>query len=130
MPEGAVPKEGPSAGIALAAALVSAFTEAPASSDFAMSGEITLRGHILPVGGIAEKVLAARRRGIPHIILPKDNQKDLRDLPKAVVRDLSIHFVEDMQAVLDLMLHEPPAKRQRDIEADARQRESNREADE
>ncbi len=129
MPEGAVPKEGPSAGIALAAALVSAFTEAPARSDFAMTGEITLRGHILPVGGIAEKVLAARRRGIPHILLPKDNEKDLRDLPKAVIRDVSIRLVENMQEVIDLMLHEPPAQRQRDLEADARQRESSSEAD-
>ena len=129
MPEGAVPKEGPSAGIALAAALVSAFTEAPARSDFAMTGEITLRGHILPVGGIAEKVLAARRRGIPHILLPKDNEKDLRDLPKAVIRDVSIRLVENMQEVIDLMLHEPPAQRQRDLEADARRRESSSEAD-
>ena len=123
MPEGAVPKEGPSAGITLAAALVSAFTEAPANSDFAMTGEITLRGHILPVGGVAEKVLAARRRGIPHILLPKDNEKDLRDLPKAVIRDVSIHFAEDMQEVTDLMLHEPPAHRQRDIKAQARRRQ-------
>ena len=117
MPEGAVPKEGPSAGITLAAALVSAFTEAPAKSSYAMTGEITLRGHILPVGGAVEKILAARRRGIPHILLPKDNEKDLRDLPKAVRRDVSIHFVDDMQEVLDLILHEPPAQRQRDIEA-------------
>ncbi len=117
MPEGAVPKEGPSAGITLAAALVSAFTEAPARSSYAMTGEITLRGHILPVGGAVEKILAARRRGIPHILLPKDNEKDLKDLPKAVRRDVSIHFVDDMQEVLDLILHEPPAQRQRDIEA-------------
>ena len=121
MPEGAVPKEGPSAGITLAAALVSAFTQAPANSDFAMTGEITLRGHILPVGGVAEKILAARRHGIPHILLPKDNEKDLRDLPKAVIRDLSIHFVEDMREVADLALHEPP--RQQDIQADAGRRE-------
>lgn len=119
MPEGAVPKEGPSAGIALAAALVSAFTEVPARSDFAMTGEITLRGHILPVGGIAEKVLAARRRGIPHILLPKDNEKDLRDLPKAVIRDVSIRLVENIQEVIDLMLHEPPAQRQRESSSEA-----------
>ena len=117
LPEGAVPKDGPSAGITLAAALISAFTEAPAKSDFAMSGEITLRGHILPVGGVVEKILAARRRGIPQIILPEDNRKDLRDLPKAVRRDIAIHFVDGMQEVMDLMLHSPPPQRQRDIAA-------------
>lgn len=122
MPEGAVPKEGPSAGITLAAALVSAFTQAPANSDFAMTGEITLRGHILPVGGVAEKILAARRHGIPHILLPKDNEKDLRDLPKTVIRDLAIHFVEDMREVTDLALHEPP-QRQQDIPAAVSRRE-------
>ena len=125
MPEGAVPKEGPSAGITLAAALVSAFIQAPANSDFAMTGEITLRGHILPVGGVAEKILAARRHGISHILLPKDNEKDLRDLPKAVIRDLAIHFVEDMREVTDLALHEPPP-RQRDIQAEAGRREGGR----
>ena len=123
MPEGAVPKDGPSAGITLATALISAFTECPASAACAMTGEITLRGNILPVGGIVEKVLAARRRKIPRIILPKDNQKDMRELPKAVMRDVTIHFVEDMQAVLDLVLQPPPPKRQRDLEAVARQNE-------
>ena len=123
MPEGAVPKDGPSAGITLATALISAFTECPASAACAMTGEITLRGNILPVGGIVEKVLAARRRGLPRIILPKDNQKDMRELPKAVMRDVKVHFVEDMQAVLDLALQPPPARRKRDIEAEARQNE-------
>ena len=114
MPEGAVPKDGPSAGITLAAALVSAFTERPASAAYAMSGEITLRGHILPVGGVIEKILAARRRGIPHIVLPKDNQKDLHDLPKTARRDVSITFVDDMNDVLQLVLQEPPTIRRRD----------------
>ena len=90
MPEGAVPKDGPSAGITLATALISAFTECPVRADSAMTGEITLRGQILPVGGVVEKVLASRRRAIPHIILPEDNQKDLRDVPKAVMRDISV----------------------------------------
>ncbi len=121
MPEGAVPKDGPSAGITLAAALISSFAERAASADYAMSGEITLRGQILPVGGVVEKILAARRRGIPHIILPKDNRKDLHDLPKAVIRAISIKFVENMQEVLELILHEPPARRQRDIEAEQRE---------
>jgi ATP-dependent Lon protease len=121
MPEGAVPKDGPSAGITLASALISAFTERRASASYAMTGEITLRGHILPVGGVVEKILAARRRGIPKIILPKDNQKDLHDLPKAARRDVSITFVDDMSEVLDLVLQEPPAVRSRDNEAEKRQ---------
>ena len=121
MPEGAVPKDGPSAGITLATALISAFTERRASASYAMTGEITLRGHILPVGGVVEKILAARRRGIPQIILPKDNQKDLHDLPKAARRDVSITFVEDMSEVLDLALLKPPEFRSRAIEAEKRQ---------
>ena len=120
MPEGAVPKDGPSAGITLATALISAFTERQANADYAMTGEITLRGHILPVGGVVEKILAARRRSIARIILPKDNQKDLHDLPKAARRDVSITFVEDMSEVLELVLLEPPAIRSRDIEAETR----------
>ncbi len=120
MPEGAVPKDGPSAGITLATALISAFTERPANAFYAMTGEITLRGHILPVGGVVEKILAARRRSIPRIILPKDNQKDMHDLPKAAKRDVSITFVEDMSEVLDLVLLEPPAIRSRDLEAEKR----------
>ena len=122
MPEGAVPKDGPSAGITLATALISAFSECPVDAACAMTGEITLRGQILPVGGVVEKVLAARRRGIPRIILPKDNSKDLREIPKAVMRDVSVAFVEDMQGVLDLVLQEPPPKRQRDIDAEKRGR--------
>lgn len=104
MPEGAVPKDGPSAGITLTTALISAFIDRPARADIAMTGEITLRGTILPVGGVVEKILAARRRGIPQIILPKDNRKDLHDLPKAVLRDVQISFVDDMQQVLELVL--------------------------
>lgn len=128
MPEGAVPKDGPSAGITLATALISAFTERQANSAYAMTGEITLRGHILPVGGIVEKILAARRRSIPRIVLPKDNQKDLHDLPKAARRDVAITFVEDMSEVLDLALLEPPATRSRDLEAE-KQRPANDERD-
>lgn len=121
MPEGAVQKDGPSAGITLAAALISAFSECRARSDYAMTGEITLRGHVLPVGGVVEKVLAARRRNVPRIILPKDNRKDLRDLSKAVRKDVSVIFVEDIQEALDLILHDPPPRRQRDIDAEKRQ---------
>ena len=124
MPEGAVPKDGPSAGITLATGLVSAFTERPVKADIAMTGELTLRGHILPVGGVVEKILAARRRNIPRIILPKVNQKDLREVPKAVLREVSILYVEDMQDVLDSVLLDPPVRRQRDIEAEQRQSDS------
>ncbi len=124
MPEGAVQKDGPSAGVTLAAALVSAFSECRARSDYAMTGEITLRGHVLPVGGVVEKVLAARRRNVPQIILPKDNRKDLRDLSRSVKKDVSVIFIEDMQEALELILHDPPPRRQRDIEAEKRQRDN------
>ena len=129
MPEGAVHKDGPSAGITLAAALVSAFTESCVRSDYALTGEITLRGNILPVGGVVEKVLAARRRNIPKIILPADNKKDLRDLSKAVKKDVSVTFVQDMQEVLDLILWDPPARRQRDLQAEERQSDDAKSAD-
>lgn len=108
LPEGAVPKEGPSAGITLATAMISAFTDRKIRSDFAMTGEITLRGKVLPVGGIKEKVLAARRARIKHIILPKVNERDLTDVPKAARQDLDIHFVENMQQVIDLALLPAP----------------------
>ena len=124
MPEGAVPKDGPSAGITLATALISAFTECPVKADCAMSGEITLRGQVLPVGGVVEKVLAARRRKIPRVILPKDNQKDMRELPRAVMRDISVAYVDDMHKVLELVLKDAPTNRQRDIDAGQRERAS------
>ena len=119
MPEGAVPKDGPSAGITLTTALISAFTERKARAHIAMTGEITLRGAILPVGGVVEKILAARRRGFPQVILPKDNRKDLRDIPKAVLRDVDIAFVDNMRQVLDMVLLDAPEGRQRESSADA-----------
>lgn len=123
LPEGGVPKDGPSAGIALAAGIISVFTEQKVRADYAMTGEITLRGHVLPVGGIKEKVLAARRRKITHIILPADNEKDLTDIPKSALRDVRITFVRHMQEVMDLLLHSAPAERQRDILAAEREAE-------
>jgi ATP-dependent Lon protease len=116
LPEGAVPKDGPSAGITLATAIISVFTECKVRSDWAMTGEVTLRGHVLSVGGIKEKVLAARRRGINNVILPADNEKDLIDIPKNALREMNIKFVRHMQEVLDIILLEPPEIRERDID--------------
>jgi len=100
IPEGAIPKDGPSAGITLATAIISVLSERPIKKDVAMTGEITLRGSVLPVGGIKEKVLAARRAKIKKIILPKQNEKDLEDIPKEVLADLQFIFVENAKKVL------------------------------
>ena len=116
MPEGAVPKDGPSAGVTLATAIVSAFTERKVRSNYAMTGEITLRGKLLPVGGIKEKVLAARRARIKNVILPAQNRKDLVDVPPEALRDLNIIFVDNMQQALDrVLLGAPPGGRKRDL---------------
>jgi ATP-dependent Lon protease len=108
VPEGAIPKDGPSAGITMATSLVSALTKIPVRSDVAMTGEITLRGKVLPIGGLKEKLLAAHRAGIRTVILPKDNQKDLADVPANILQDFKVHCVEDMDEVLKVaLLHEP-----------------------
>ncbi len=104
VPEGAIPKDGPSAGITMAIALISAVTGVPVRKDIAMTGEITLRGKVLPVGGIKHKLLAAYRADIVEILLPKQNEKDLEDLPDEVREVLQVHLVETMDEVLDLAL--------------------------
>ena len=104
VPAGAIPKDGPSAGVTMATALVSALSRRPARHDLAMTGEITLRGRVLPIGGVKEKVLGAVRAGLRTIVLPKENAADLEDLPEEVRKSLEVHLVEDLGEVLSLAL--------------------------
>ncbi|MCA9920626.1 MAG: hypothetical protein KC445_21885, partial [Anaerolineales bacterium] len=100
VPEGAIPKDGPSAGCAITTSIVSAVTKIPVHRTVAMTGEITLRGRVLPIGGVKEKVLSAYRGGIKTVILPKENEKDLRDIPQEVVKELKIVLVDHVDQVL------------------------------
>jgi ATP-dependent Lon protease len=104
VPEGAIPKDGPSAGITMAASLASAFTQRKVKKYLAMTGEITLRGKVLPVGGIKEKILAAKRANIKEIILSEENRKDVEDIKELYIRGLKFHYVETIMGVLDLSL--------------------------
>ncbi len=108
VPEGAIPKDGPSAGITMATAILSALTGQPVRSALAMTGEITLRGQVLPIGGLKEKILAARRAGIETIVCPKLNSKELEEVPAQLRRGLIFHLVEDVEEVLRLALVPPP----------------------
>jgi ATP-dependent Lon protease len=100
VPEGAIPKDGPSAGIALATSMVSALTRKPVRCDIAMTGEITLRGRVLPIGGLKEKIMAAHRGKIPKVLIPFENKKDIEEIPKRVLRDVEIVVVEHIDEVL------------------------------
>ncbi len=104
VPEGGIPKDGPSAGVTIAVALVSAFSQRPVRGDVAMTGEITLRGKVLPVGGIRDKVLAAYRAGIRNMILPTDNQADLEDLPANVLQEMTLHPVSDLRTAFAIAI--------------------------
>ena len=107
VPEGAIPKDGPSAGVTMATAMLSVFTERPVKRSVAMTGEITLRGNVLPIGGLKEKILAARRAGITIVVIPKLNKKELDEVPSTLKRGLEIHLVDEVDDVLGIALIPP-----------------------
>ena len=118
VPEGATPKDGPSAGVGMCTALVSALTDIPVRADVAMTGEITLRGEVLPIGGLKEKLLAAHRGGISIVLIPEENRKDLAEIPKNVKDKLDIRPVRWIDEVLEIALAERPSPRSVDDKGD------------
>ena len=111
VPAGAIPKDGPSAGVGMFTAIVSLLSGKPVKSKVAMTGEITLRGNVLPIGGVKEKVTAAHRSGIKTIILPDHNRKDLEDIPEHIKKDLEFHFAKEMMDVIDVAIPELKGKK-------------------
>lgn len=109
VPEGATPKDGPSAGIAMCTALVSSLTGNPVKAEVGMTGEITLRGEVLPIGGLKEKLLAAHRGGIKTVLIPKDNERDLEEIPDNVIADLKVIPVQWIDEVLKVALERDPS---------------------
>jgi ATP-dependent Lon protease len=118
VPAGAQPKDGPSAGITMTTALISLFSNAPVRPDIGMTGEITLRGQVLPVGGIKEKVLAAHRSGLRTVILPKRNEADLEDLSEEILQCLKFEFVDTIDEILGIAFEEPISSIEKKQEAD------------
>jgi len=117
LPEGAIPKDGPSAGVGMCTAMVSALTGIPVRADVAMTGEITLRGEVLPIGGLKEKLIAAQRGGIKVVLIPEENVKDLAEIPDKVKNKLDIHPVRWVEQVLELALERKPIPLEDDITA-------------
>jgi ATP-dependent Lon protease len=122
VPEGATPKDGPSAGVGMCTALVSALTQIPVKSDVAMTGEITLRGEVLPIGGLKEKLLAAHRGGISTVLIPEENKKDLAEIPKNIKDKLTIVPVKWIDEVMEhALVHQPvPAGSKKDAESESK----------
>jgi ATP-dependent Lon protease len=118
VPEGATPKDGPSAGIAMLTSMVSSFTQYKIKKNLAMTGEITLRGKVLPVGGIKEKILAAKRANIKEIILCKDNKKDIEEIKEDYLKGLTFHYVDKMEEVLAIAITNQKVKKPKEFKTE------------